>query len=176
MLHSPRLSLLLGLAFVACSSSSDRRFTDDACYSDATPPPWATLAEIALFDQDGQPVCANAHVTAQQGGRGWFDVPRGVNARSVLLPNGHFGTVPGEPCNYYQGQPPGGPTSVPLLYCSDPLEWRVAAEGCEPAQGSWSWNDNTFPGRFGINFQVTVRLRCFGARDGGTSPGDAARD
>ncbi|MFO0647091.1 MAG: hypothetical protein U0326_12690 [Polyangiales bacterium] len=174
---SARLSPLLALAFVACSTSSDRQFTDEACYSDAIPPPWATLVDLAIFDELGQPVCATAQVTGQQGREPSFSVPRLIGAHAVLRPDGHHALVAGDSCNAYNGLPGGGPEGRPLFRCSDPLNWSVTAEGCEPAHGSWSWNDNTFPGRVDISFHITVRLRCHGTSDAGDAAvTDAASD
>lgn len=168
----PRSPLLLALIVVACS---DRPFTDETCYSDVDPTPVGTSVGLAIFDQRGQPVCASARITAQQGRGPEFVLARASNNYAELSPDGHHGLRWGASCNAYEGVPGGGPGVPGLLRCSDPLNWRVEAEGCEPARGSWSWNDNTFPGSNGISFQVTVRLRCNGVSDGGVGA-DASTD
>ncbi len=166
---------LLLAASCAQEASCAREFTDEACYGDKMPP-WGTVAILALFDQDGARVCTPGRLQARQSGRPWFDLSHDILNVADLFPNGRFGLLPSNmACNVYSGAGAPGALTRQLYPCSDPLEWRVEVPGCEPVSGRTTWNDNTFPGRFGPNFYVTVALRCGNTVDAGT-PADAARD
>jgi hypothetical protein len=171
MKHNP----LNGWAYVfviatACSSE----YTDPECNGDRSMlKPLVTGVDVALFDEAGRPVCRPATVVAGQPGRTTFTVPRSIIAYATLLPNGRFAAFVGPPCNFYEGTPVGGPTALGLLRCGPPLDWSVTVPGCDPARGSYSWNDNTFPGRTFPSFALTVRLQCHGTNDGSV-PTDAA--
>jgi hypothetical protein len=129
--------------------------------------PWATLINIAIFDQDGNPVCGRATVQARQFASSWLTLRVFPGTSAVLLPNGSFAGVAGTECNYYFST--GSTEDAPRPCTDTPLRWRVSAEGCEPAEGSWSWEQNIAHGQSDISFYVPVRLRC-----GAASPSDDA--
>ena len=68
------------------------------------------------------------------------------------------------------------------VYTHRPMQWRVAVEGCEPAEGSWSWERNIAEGQSDVSFHIPIRLRCshtvtpeeLARRDGAVTPSDAS--
>jgi len=135
-----------------------------------TPPlHWiCTPVNIAVFDQDGQPVCNGGRVLARQHGREWYRANPVLQTRATLLPNGRFALVQGSMCNLYVTA--GAEQDVPQACTETPLCWRVELDGCDPAEGTWSWQQNIAQGQTDISFYVPVRLRCTRT----ISPGDDA--
>lgn len=161
---------VLGLALVLSCTSS--RFRDPSCQSSGGPQlADATLGFVALFTEAGDPIeLPNAVVSCTQGpaqfGPALYQPEFGVGA---VLDHGAVRVVIGAGglLNYYTcGLLLGGPV---LRRCAEPLRVRVQAPGCEPYDGSFTWDENyDLNGPAQTSFLVPVRLRC--AADAGADP------
>jgi len=142
-----RAGLLL-TGIVGCSSDGE---CDDAIGS-------ASTAHVALFDQEGRPVCNRGRIEARQAGASWHPLGYFPDAYSVLLPSGWTELVAGQSCNLYYTT---GTLEEPIYLCGEqPLQWRVAVDGCEPSEGTWTRAQNAANGQGYRSFYVPVRLRC----------------
>lgn len=162
--------LALVAACTACSGPDDAH-----CESSL---PWATVVHIALFDQHGRPVCNRGRIEARQASAAWYPLWDFPGVHAELLPNGRF-TIAGEQsCNLYYGT--GTEQDIPQACTDIPLRWRVSVDGCEPAEGAWSWEQNIAYGQVDISFYVPVRLRCtrtvLPSADASTDAPDASSD
>jgi len=160
--------LVLIAASAACSDGGE-------CESSL---PWATTVNVALFDQDGRPVCTRGRIEARQAGAAWYQLQTFPGAHAELLSNGRFGIISGESCNLYGAT--GTPDDIPQACTDIPLRWRVSVDGCEPAEGAWTWEQNIAYGQVDISFYVPVRLRCtrtiLPGADASTDVPDASSD
>lgn len=166
---------MVALLVAACS---DRKYVDEGCYNPR--PPWGTEPYVGLFHRDGRPAYRNARVWVTYDG---MTTQLRVNPRlaAELFPNGrqayYLALPPDRPGNLFTFYTvPGG--VIAMYPCALPLHYRVEAEGCARVEGSWSWNDNTWPDRPDYNFHIPVRLDCTGddLPPDASTPGDAAHE
>lgn len=136
-------------------------------YCNGDHPPVATQVAVALFDGAGEPLCrTDATITASQ--------PAAVNpvsssefelsdrAIAELRLDGHFDQIPsGTACNFWVAGVIAGPAFEDRWeYCGAPIVVDVQVAGCPAVRVVWSWDDNTYDGRIGINWEVPVEVDC----------------
>jgi hypothetical protein len=148
------------VAAAGCGQSSD-----PYC-NDPNPLPVASQLLVTLFDSEGRHVCVTP--TRIMGAQPAAQRP--VSTTEFMFVEMGYADLdtrariverPGPGCNLWVSSVLLGPDLRDKWEtCGAPIHVEVEVPGCEPSHVDMTWEDNTYPGRLGINWYVPAIMNC----------------